>query len=1062
MSCEGVVCHALTDGLTDRNLRNHGRIHSSSIERRIVEIGMEIFERAVEASPRAWQRDWWLEQMTRVVDSDARLKAAVFQFVDCLPTLADDAAIARHLWEYLTARQAPIPRCGAWILDCARRGGPLAGLVGRCAHIGARMMAGRFVTGHDAASTFRTLQQLRHNGLAFTLDVLGESTTSHERADAYVKTYLDLMTDLCPLTAGWPAAPILDDTDFGPQPRVNISIKLTGLDPHFDPICPEASIEAVCRRLRPLLRCARELSAFLNIDIESFKHRTLTFDLFESVLSEPEFRDFPDVGIVVQAYLRDGEHDLARMIDFARRRGTRFAVRLVKGAYWDSETTFAVRNATPPPVWTRKWESDACYERMARDLLEARQWIRPCFASHNVRTIAAVMGWAERLGAAPTGYEFQMLYGMGDPLKQAVARMGRCVRVYAPCGDMIPGMAYLIRRLLENTSNDSFLKQGFRDRTMYDRRLADPASARPSSAPLPRLHYSDPPDDPAPLGRVFRHTPRWGFVLREQRERMMAALKSNPQPGHEHVLLIAGQPVSTESRFNVVNPARPSEVLAVVHLAGVPEADMATAAAVRAWPTWRDQPAMDRCRALAKWADVMEQARAELAAALVKQVGMLWREADAEIAAAIDYVRLHAQIAEVWCDGVRRRGVPGEDNVTRWSPKGVCVIVSDIASPLAFMIGTASAAIAAGNVVIAVFPAQVAASARHVLHLATEAGTPFGVLTGLPVGDESVALHLAQHGDVRLVAAAGSGRTCQTLHTASTIIRTGQRRMRTCLMEWHGDAAMIIDDDADVDAAVGGALQSAFRFAGQARDVVNHVIAVGRVYETFVARLREAIGSLRVGDPADPTTHIGPVIDATSRDVLQTFIEREERAGRALGRGRCPIGSADGYFVEPILLSGSRATATGGVRHGPDGHADVSVHPEAKGPLLWLSRAESFQDAVRWVNDLPGARIAGVYSRSPMNIEQARRLLDVSTLFINRPTIGGEVDRHPLGASSVGGGEIARTFAGGIRLGDSRFLLNFFDARTVSENTLRHGFAPDMLEAPEARERTPSASLEPA
>lgn len=1029
-------------------LRNHGRINAMGVERRIAQIGTEIFEHAVEASPRPWQRDWWLEQLTRVVDSDARLKAAVFQFVDCLPTLEDDASIARHLWEYLTSQNAPVPRPGMWALDQARQGGALAGLVGRCARMGARMMAGRFVTGHDAASTFRTLAHLRRGGLAFTLDVLGESTTSDERADAYARTYLDLMTELCPLAAAWSPAPLLDDTDFGPHPRVNVSIKLSGLDPHFDSICPGASIEAVCRRLRPLLRRARELGAFVNIDIESTKHRRLTLDLFESVLSEPEFRGFADVGIVVQAYLKDGERDLARMLNFARRRGARFAIRLVKGAYWDSETTAAVRNGAEPPVWTRKWESDACYERMAREMLAARDVIRPCFASHNVRTIAAVMGWAEQLGVALNGYELQMLYGMGDPLKTAVARMGRCVRVYAPCGDMIPGMAYLIRRLLENTSNDSFLKQGFRDRAMYDRRLADPAAVQPPSAPLPRLHYADPTDGPAPLDRAFRQTLRWGFVQSEQRERLMSALKSNHHPAREYPLPIAGRPVRTPSKFEVVNPAHASNVEAIVHLAGVAEADLAVAAAARAWPAWSDRSAAARCEPLITWANAMEHARADLSAALVREVGMLWREADVEVATAIDHVRLHAQVAERWCDGVRRRGVPGEENLTRWVPKGVCSVVSDAASPLVFPIGVASAALAAGNTVVAVLPAQIGAIALRVLALAEESGLPAGALILLPAADEAVALHVAQHGDVRLVAAAGTDRTCEALHSTSTVIRPGQRRLRAAILEWRGEGALIVDDDADVDAAVGGALQSGFRFAGQARDAINRVIVVGRAFEPFLARLGEAIGSLHVGDPADPTTHIGPVIDAASRDAWRARLDEAQRAGRVLGRGNTST-HTEGYFIEPVLLDGDAAASRAPV-------SDAS----ARGPVLSLMKAATFEEAVAAANGLAGSLVCGVYSRSPRHIELARRALEAGMVFINRPTVGGEVDRHPLGASTVSGAGAAvgaasaarATGGGGARLGDSRFLFNFLDARTVSENTLRHGFTPDSLADAEREE----------
>lgn len=456
---------------------NNGQADHTRLDRRVREIGHEIFELAAEASPRIWHRARWLEGMTQWVSADERLKTAAFEFVASLPSLANGDDVVRHLSQTMETHGVTLPPVARWALSSRPPGSAVAALIGRAAWRGAFAMADRFITGHDLTSIVRTLERFRRHHMACTLDVLGESTTSAAAADRYAHVYHDLMEHLCPRAAGWAEVPIIDRTERGPQPRVNLSLKLSGLDPHFDASDPARSIGAVNGRLRPLLRRARALGAFVNIDMESSAYRGLTLDLFESLLMEDEFRDWADVGIVVQAYLTDGERDLERLLDWGRRRGARFAIRLVKGAYWDAEMESARRAGTPPPVWTRKWESDACFERMARVMLDHTGLIRPCFASHNVRSLAFVLAAAEALALPPSAYEVQMLYGMGDPLKRAMVDMGQCVRIYSPYGDLIPGMAYLVRRLMENTSNDSFLKQGFTDRHKHDVLLADPAVA---------------------------------------------------------------------------------------------------------------------------------------------------------------------------------------------------------------------------------------------------------------------------------------------------------------------------------------------------------------------------------------------------------------------------------------------------------------------------------------------------------------------------------------------------------------------------------------------------------
>ncbi len=452
--------------------------NTAPLETRITEIGTEIFERARAAQPNIWQQAWWQRVMIDLSSQHEQLKVQAFRFIDVLPVLKTDEQIANHITQYLDPRDVHMPLAIKGILGYSDPNSLHAKLIVTAAKFAAKTMAHSFIAGSNTEQAIASVRILHRKHMAFTLDVLGEFTTSETQADRYLETYLDLIDSICPAAQTWPNDNLIDTGSDGPMPRVNISIKLTALSPHFDPIDPGRAFNSVAIRLRPILRRAREKNAFINIDMESFNYRDITFDLFKRVLTESEFHDMTNVGIVVQAYLVDAENDYDRLLEWAIKREHPVAVRLVKGAYWDMETALANQNNVIPPVWQQKWQSDACFERIAAKMLRNHHSIRPAFASHNVRSIAHVLATAEQSGLTPHDYEIQMLNGMGDPLKQAVVEMGHCLRVYTPCGDFISGMGYLIRRLLENTANDSFLRQS------YDARNASTLLVNPTACAI--------------------------------------------------------------------------------------------------------------------------------------------------------------------------------------------------------------------------------------------------------------------------------------------------------------------------------------------------------------------------------------------------------------------------------------------------------------------------------------------------------------------------------------------------------------------------------------------------
>ncbi len=990
------------------------------INQRALAIGHEIFELAGAAGSKVWQQSWWLDRLTRVFEQDEQLKARMFAFVDCLPSLRSHAAITRHLAEYLDSPDLSVPK----VFHAALGPGPLRRLreetVGRLVRFGAHQMAGRYIAAYDKRSALRTLERLRSQGMAFTLDVLGESTTSRQRADEYAQVYHELLNVLTPVAKRWPTIRAIDCDADGPMPRVNLSIKLTGLDPHFDPIDPARSTEAVCARLRPLLRHARDAGAFVNIDMEAFAYRDVTLHLFKSLFMEDEFRDFTDVGIVLQAYLKDAERDLAELLAWGRQRGHRFSIRLVKGAYWDAETAAAVRTYQAPAVWINKWESDACYERMTRILLEQGALVRPAFASHNVRSLAVVLATARSLGIAPNNYEIQTLYGMGDVLKTAMVAMGQCVRVYCPFGDLVPGMGYLIRRLLENTSNEGFLKQGFSDRGTHDRLLADPARLRPPSEPLARRFYRN--TDPEEEMSTFTNAANTNFANEQNRRKMLGAIEYvRGEKDKIYPLVVAGEPVTTAEVFESPNPSQPSQRVGRVAMASAADVDRAVAAAMKAFRTWRATTAVERADLLRKLADRLDMHRFELAATMILEVGKPWREADADVTEAVDHCRYYADQIERIESRPRLRNIPSEDNKLTYLPKGVCGIISPWAFPLAILTGMTSAALAAGNTVV-IKPARkasmVAAKLVEMLHAV---GFPPGVVNFVPGVGSIIGPHLVEHGDVSLVAFTGSHEVGSTVIRAGAVTRPGQSFIKKMIVEMGGKNAIIVDDDADLDGAVQAVITSAFAFAGQKCSSCSRLIVLDGVFDSLMARLHHATESILIGPAEVPTTVVGPVIDQTAQERIQDYIALGHTEGRLLIQAPLPPECADGFFVPPTVF--------------------VDVQPDARiaqeeifGPVLAVLRADDFDHALTIANGTRYALTGGLFSRSPAHIEEACREFAVGNLYINRRITGSQVDAQPFGGFRLSGT--------GVKAGSPDYLLHFMDARCITENTQRSGLVP--------------------
>jgi RHH-type proline utilization regulon transcriptional repressor/proline dehydrogenase/delta 1-pyrroline-5-carboxylate dehydrogenase len=436
--------------------------------------GREIFARLSGTGPVPFGPSWWDERLMEWSMGDEAVKLQLFRFVDVLPQLRSPQTIARHLREYFGEAREHLPGWLTFGLRWLPERGLFGRLLAKTAYRSAERLARKFIAGSNINEALNAIAALRRRSLAFTIDRLGEATITEQEAEQAQTDYLELINGLSREVNTWPANDRIDRDDSSPLPRVNVSVKLSALYSQFDPIDPEGTSAAVRRRLRPILHAAREQSAFVNIDMEQHSFKDLTLQIFREVLDEDAFRDWSDAGIAIQAYLRDTTHDLEELAAWTQRRGTPIVVRLVKGAYWDYETIVSAREGWPNPVWSYKWETDANYERLTAFLIDNHRWLRPALASHNVRSLAHALALAQLRGLPPGSLEVQMLYGMAEPIKDTLVKLGQRVRVYTPYGQLLPGMAYLVRRLLENTANESFLRASFTEHVPEEKLLRNP------------------------------------------------------------------------------------------------------------------------------------------------------------------------------------------------------------------------------------------------------------------------------------------------------------------------------------------------------------------------------------------------------------------------------------------------------------------------------------------------------------------------------------------------------------------------------------------------------------
>ncbi|HYC38370.1 MAG TPA: trifunctional transcriptional regulator/proline dehydrogenase/L-glutamate gamma-semialdehyde dehydrogenase [Usitatibacter sp.] len=855
----------------------------------------------------------------------------------------------------------------------ARMGEPV---VRKAVDVAMRLMGKQFVAGETIEDALGNAARYEAIGFRYSYDMLGEAAMTQADAARYLASYEQAIDAIGAASAG-----------RGVHDGPGISIKLSALHPRYTYGQHARVMAELYPRVRDLVLRARGFDIGINMDAEEADRLEPSLDLLEALCEEPALEGWAGIGFVVQAYQKRCPFVIDFLVDLARRTRRRLMVRLVKGAYWDSEIKRAqVEGLDGYPVYTRKVHTDVSYLACARRLLDARDAIYPQFATHNAQTLATVYEMAGPW--EPARYEFQCLHGMGESLytqivgPPASGKLGVPCRIYAPVGTHETLLAYLVRRLLENGANTSFINRIADPRVCVDELVAEPvetvrrigAETGTLGAPHPRI----------PLPRLLFGELRAnssGMDLTDEAElaRLAEALAQSRTLAWEAAPTLGV--VAAPDRAAVRNPADPDDIVGHVIEARGAEVEAALRAAEAAAGAWRETPPASRATVLLAAADALEARMPLLVGLIVREAGKTYANAVAEVREAVDFLRYYATQARDRFDSATH------------VPLGPVACISPWNFPLAIFTGQVSAALAAGNPVLAKPAEQTPLIAAEAVRLIHAAGVPRGVLQLLPGRGETVGAALVADPRVQGVVFTGS------TEVARIIQRTLAARVRAdglpvpLVAETGGQNAMIVDSSALAEQVVADAVVSAFDSAGQRCSALRVLCLQEEVADRFIEMLEGATAELRIGDPRRLDTDVGPVIDAAAREALLRHIDRMRAEGQRVtqdGSQLATAARAAGHFVAPTIV-----------------HLDnlSRLDREMFGPVLHVVRyrREGLDRLVDGINALGYGLTLGVHSRVDRKIDRVVGRARAGNIYVNRNIVGAVVGVQPFGGEGLSG-----------------------------------------------------------
>ncbi|GAB2462010.1 trifunctional transcriptional regulator/proline dehydrogenase/L-glutamate gamma-semialdehyde dehydrogenase [Comamonas humi] len=857
-------------------------------------------------------------------------------------------------------------------------------LIRQGVHRAMKLMGEQFVTGQDIAEALANSRAFEAKGFRYSYDMLGEAAATEADAQRYLQAYEQAIHAIGAASNG-----------RGIFEGPGISIKLSALHPRYSRAQYERVMDELLPRVLHLAELAKRYDIGMNIDAEEADRLELSLDLLEALCAAPSLKGWSGIGFVVQAYQKRCPQVIDYLVDLARRSRRRLMVRLVKGAYWDSEIKRAqVDGLAGYPVYTRKVYTDVSYLACARKLLSAPDAIYPQFATHNAQTLASIYHMAQSVGGSYYSgqYEFQCLHGMGEPLYQQVTgptsegQLARPCRIYAPVGSHETLLAYLVRRLLENGANTSFVNRIGDAKVPVAELVADPVDearqiARHEGvlgAPHPRIAL------PADLLRPRANSQGMNLAHEQQLASLAAALLHSTRqtylayPTALPATALPADLAQAEGWQPLRNPAELSDTVGWVREASADDVQAAAARAAQAAPIWAGTPPAARADALARAADLLEQRSQPLMGLIMREAGKTLSNAVAEIREAVDFLRYYgAQAAREF------------DNATQ-RPLGVVLAISPWNFPLAIFCGQAVAALAAGNAVLAKPAEQTPLTAAAMVALLHEAGVPPDVLQLVPGSGETVGAALVAHPQVAGVMFTGS------TEVARLIARQLARRLSPAgrpiplVAETGGQNAMVVDSSALTEQVVADVLASAFDSAGQRCSALRLLCVQDDVAERTIGMLRGALQEWTLGNPDRLSTDVGPVIDAEARAQIEAHIERMRGAGQAVARAARQDGPLNGHFVAPAVIEIDSISR---------------LQREVFGPVLHIIRYQREQlDAL--IDDINASGYGltfGVHSRIDETIAHLSERIQAGNLYVNRNVIGAVVGVQPFGGMGLSG-----------------------------------------------------------
>jgi len=822
-----------------------------------------------------------------------------------------------------------------------------------------RMLGRQFVTGETIEQALDNGRAREARGYRFSYDMLGEAAMTAHDADRYFDDYERAIHAIGKASAG-----------RGVYQGPGISVKLSAIHPRYARAQYSRVMEELLPRLKALFLLAQQYSIGLNIDAEETERLEISLDLVAALARDPDLAGFEGIGIVVQAYQKRCPYVIDYLIELARETGHRFMVRLVKGAYWDAEIKRAQIDGMPGyPVYTRKVHTDVSYLACAKKLLSAQDAVFPQFATHNAYTLSAVFTLASGLD-----YEFQCLHGMGETLYDQVVgseQMGRSCRIYAPVGSHQTLLAYLVRRLLENGANSSFVNRIVDESVSIDDLVTDPVAdaAQGGGAAHDKIVL------PLALYGLERRNSA-GLDLSSELE--LSALGQGLRASEAQVwdacpLLAEGERALGEAR-EVRNPANRADLVGRVIDSTQQDVLLAVKWAQDAAPGWAATPVAERAACLERTADLLEQNRDTLMGLAVREAGKTLSNAIAEVREAVDFCRYYAaQIVREF------------DNTTH-RPVGPVVCISPWNFPLAIFLGEVSASLAAGNPVLAKPAEQTSLIASFAVRLMHQAGVPRAVLQFLPGRGEVVGAALVEAERVRGVIFTGSTEVAQSIQR-SLAARGGEIAL---IAETGGQNAMIVDSSALPEQVVADVLSSAFDSAGQRCSALRVLYLQHEIADKVLAMIKGAMDELRIGNPAELACDVGPVIDDAARDQLLAHIDYMKPRALSVHQVPLPASCASGSFVAPTLLELENLS---------------DLTQEVFGPVLHVLRysAQALDGVIAEINHCGYGLTHGVHSRINETIEQVVSSIKAGNIYINRNIVGAVVGVQPFGGEGKSG-----------------------------------------------------------